>query len=160
MFLAAPMMQRFARPSPSWRSGPLSLGRVSPPRPRPRLGLPSAIRREHWNRSRSRQSPWRLPGLPHTLERRRPRHPHPEASQSRICEVAVGSTRTQRVPVRSHGPRSCRDPERMNGLPGSPKGSNVVRVSVADVRVEHEVNGKRAGRFWFRARNHSVSRFQ
>jgi hypothetical protein len=27
-----------------------------------------------------------------------------------------------------------------NGLPESPQGSNAVKVSVADVRVEHEVN--------------------
>ncbi|MFZ0563516.1 MAG: hypothetical protein WBD45_00130 [Terriglobales bacterium] len=31
----------------------------------------------------------RLPGLPYPLERRRPRHPHPEASQSRVREAAI-----------------------------------------------------------------------
>src|SRR5215469_542398 len=35
------------------------------------------------------QSPRRVSGLPHTLERRRPRHPHPEASQGGVFEIAV-----------------------------------------------------------------------
>ena len=30
-----------------------------------------------------------LSGFPHSLERRRPRHPHPEASQGRVREAAV-----------------------------------------------------------------------
>jgi hypothetical protein len=34
--------------------------------------------------------------LPHALERRRPRHPHPEASQSRVREAAVAHPTTRR----------------------------------------------------------------
>jgi eukaryotic-like serine/threonine-protein kinase len=34
-------------------------------------------------------SPHRLSGFPHPLERRRPRHAHPESSQGRVREVAV-----------------------------------------------------------------------
>jgi hypothetical protein len=35
------------------------------------------------------ESESRLPRLPHTLERRRPRRPHPEASQDRVREAAM-----------------------------------------------------------------------
>jgi len=31
----------------------------------------------------------RLQGFPHALERCRPRHPHPERSQGRVCEAAI-----------------------------------------------------------------------
>src|SRR5271165_5294590 len=42
-----------------------------------------------------------LSGLPHDLERRRHRHPHPEASQGRVCEAAVESTGLE-VPWLAH----------------------------------------------------------
>ena len=38
---------------------------------------------------RHRQSEDRLSGFPHALERRRPRHSHPEGSQSRVREAAM-----------------------------------------------------------------------
>ena len=55
---------------------------ASPPGPGSRLRPPS----------RDRQSPHRLSGLPHPLERRRPRHPRPEAGQGRVREVAVANS--------------------------------------------------------------------
>jgi hypothetical protein len=40
----------------------------------------------------------RLQRFPHPLERRRPRHPHPEASQSRVREAAIaGEVRPRRL---------------------------------------------------------------
>ncbi len=39
-----------------------------------------------WRQRRCAQG---LPGFSHPLERRRPRHPHPEGSQGGVCEVAV-----------------------------------------------------------------------
>ena len=53
--------------------------RTGPSRPGPRL-------RPLW---RHRQSEDRLPGFLHPLERRRPRHPHPEGSQGGVREAAV-----------------------------------------------------------------------
>ena len=44
-------------------------------------------------RRRARSRPHRLSGFPHSLERRRPRHPHPEASQSGVREVALVALR-------------------------------------------------------------------
>ncbi len=41
------------------------------------------------NARRHRQSQGGLSRFPHALERRRPRHPHPEASQSRVREIAM-----------------------------------------------------------------------
>jgi hypothetical protein len=42
----------------------------------------------------SRRCPQGVPRLPHPLERRRPRHPHPEASQSRVREAAIATRAT------------------------------------------------------------------
>ena len=41
---------------------------------------------------RPRQSPHRLSGFPHPLERRRPRHPDPQASQGRVRQAAIAET--------------------------------------------------------------------
>ena len=62
----------------------LSMGRAGPPRPGARLR----------HAGRHGQSPRRLSGFPHALERRRPRRPHPEASQSGVREVAVAVTKS------------------------------------------------------------------
>ena len=59
--------------------GELSLGRAGPPR----TGACLRPARRHG------QGPRRLSGFPHHLERRRPRHPHPEASQSGVRKVAI-----------------------------------------------------------------------
>jgi tetratricopeptide (TPR) repeat protein len=40
-------------------------------------------------RCRPRAGACRLQRLPHPLEKRRPRHPDPQASQSRVCEAAI-----------------------------------------------------------------------
>ena len=40
-------------------------------------------------RCRPRPGACRIQRLPHPLERRRPRHPHPEASQGRVREAAI-----------------------------------------------------------------------
>jgi hypothetical protein len=50
-------------------------------------GLPFANGRRH------RESESRLQRFPHALERRRPRHPRPEASQSRVRQAAIGAFR-------------------------------------------------------------------
>ena len=41
---------------------------------------------------RQGQSPCRLSGFPHALERRRPRHPHPEGSQGGVREATITIT--------------------------------------------------------------------
>ncbi len=90
---------------PSRNRGELSLGSAGPPwtgaclRPRSRHGWHGRPGREqsrqHHGRDaratarRPRQSPRRLSGFPHPLERRRPRHPHPGGSQGGIRKVAV-----------------------------------------------------------------------
>ena len=62
------------------RSGDeLSLGRAGPAGTGARLRLAG----------RHGQSPRRVSGFPHALERRRPRHPHPEGSQGGIREAAI-----------------------------------------------------------------------
>ncbi len=63
--------------------GELSLGSAGPPRPGSRLRPMQGD---------ARQSPRCISGFPHPLERRRSRHPHPEASQSRVREAAVTET--------------------------------------------------------------------
>ena len=54
-----------------------------------RLARPSATCPRLCHLGRHRQSESRLPGFPHALERRRPRHPHPEASQGGVREAAM-----------------------------------------------------------------------
>ena len=65
---------------PPRTGGELSLGRAGPPRTgaclRPCRATPA-------------QSPRRLSGFPHPLERRRPRHSHPEGSQGGIREAEI-----------------------------------------------------------------------
>ena len=51
-----------------------------------RLGLARA------NAWQAKTVPRRLQEFSYSLERRRPRHSHPEASQSRVCEVAIMPT--------------------------------------------------------------------
>jgi len=51
------------------------------------------IARAYALQGRRRQSPRRVPGLPHALERRRSRCPHPEASESGVREVTVIAAR-------------------------------------------------------------------
>src|ERR1019366_8653707 len=59
-----------------------------------RLARPPATRPRLCHLWRHCQSQIRLQGFPHPLERRRPRHPHPEGSQDRVREVAVASSLT------------------------------------------------------------------
>ena len=49
---------------------------------------PARSRLRHLRQHRKSQS--RLPGFPYSLEKRRPRHPHPHRSQSRIRKTAIG----------------------------------------------------------------------
>ena len=76
---AAAELQRFTRPPRSGRE--LPLGRAGPPRTGP------CVR----HAGRHGQSPRRLSGLPHALERRRSRSPRPEGRQDRIRQAAVAA---------------------------------------------------------------------
>jgi hypothetical protein len=51
-------------------------------------------------RCRPRACPRRLQRVPRALERRRPWHPHPERSQSRVREAAIAETRSCELYVR------------------------------------------------------------
>ena len=53
---------------------------------------------------RHRQSQVCVQRFPHALERRRPRHPHPEASQSRVREAEVAAGSKNRPPRRHCSP--------------------------------------------------------
>ena len=54
-----------------------------------RLGLARAYALDAAKAPYARQSPHRVSGFPHPVERRRPRHSHPEGSQGGVCKAAI-----------------------------------------------------------------------
>jgi len=96
----APAARLCARPSVSigskWNSRRCGIPQITRPswdcaEPALRRTGASATRQSsHFDR-RHRERKSRLSGLPHPLERCRPRHPHPERSQSGVREAAVSA---------------------------------------------------------------------